>query len=170
MLALPITKRWMMLGWLLNYCSHPLASANIKVCLFYDWLFYTKSTMSIMLIEPAALLMYKSMLKYITITEQLADFLLIWSENFDPVHKIQIMSNIRCAFLESQAIGILPLEQIYKSKVIKDGIRKRLIDFLEVSKYNVGVENKEEAPILQTPKIVEDSSKKIKVDVKLDVI
>jgi integrator complex subunit 3 len=82
MLAMRTTKRWMMLGWLLNYCKHPLAIANIKVGIFYDWLFYNRSTSTIMLIEPAALLLFRSMPKYAQLTEQLIDFLLIWSEKY----------------------------------------------------------------------------------------
>lgn len=43
-----IIPRWAVLGWLLTTCTHPVAAANAKMALFYDWLFYDAERDNIM--------------------------------------------------------------------------------------------------------------------------
>nr|CAG4640665.1 EOG090X0205 [Eulimnadia texana] len=43
-----IIPRWAVLGWLLTTCTHPVAQANAKLALFYDWLFYDAERDNIM--------------------------------------------------------------------------------------------------------------------------
>ncbi|KAJ1985106.1 hypothetical protein H4R33_004158 [Dimargaris cristalligena] len=62
--------------------SHVVA-ANVKLALFYDWLFYDPSTDSIMSIEPAILLMERSIEKYSFLTIISLDGL-IKAPNIDP--------------------------------------------------------------------------------------
>lgn len=90
-----IIPRWAVLGWLLTTCTHPVAAANAKMALFYDWLFYDAERDNIMNIgnvlslfpvnnsligsfliaEPAILVMYHSMRPHPAITATLLDFL-----------------------------------------------------------------------------------------------
>ena len=43
-----IIPRWAVIGWLLTSCTSPVVTANAKLALFYDWLFYNTETDSIM--------------------------------------------------------------------------------------------------------------------------
>ena len=48
-----IIPRWAVIGWLLSSCTSPVATANSKLALFYDWLLYNTETDNIMNIgEP----------------------------------------------------------------------------------------------------------------------
>ena len=93
-----IIPRWAVLGWLLTTCTHPVAAANAKMALFYDWLFYDAERDNIMnigikktwqyliilfiffnvlfpFLEPAILVMYHSMKPHPAITATMLDFL-----------------------------------------------------------------------------------------------
>lgn len=56
-----LVPRWAVCGWLISTCTNDIDCANLKLALFYDWLLYDPKMDNIMLIEPALLLMYKSM-------------------------------------------------------------------------------------------------------------
>ena len=71
-----VVQRWAVVGWLLKCVKSPVGLANIKLAIFYDWLFYKEKYDSVMNIEPAALLIWKSTPKWIDITVDLVEFLL----------------------------------------------------------------------------------------------
>lgn len=48
LLCSDIIPRWAIIGWLLTTCTSLTASANIKLALFYDWLFYDAEKDNIM--------------------------------------------------------------------------------------------------------------------------
>ena len=60
LLASPVTPRWAVVAGLLTACTSQVASAHVKLALFYDWLFYDPKVDNIMDIEPAALLLHNS--------------------------------------------------------------------------------------------------------------
>ncbi|KAJ1958348.1 hypothetical protein IWQ62_004912 [Dispira parvispora] len=74
-LASDIVPRYVILGTLLRSVKSPVAASNIKLALFYDWFFYDPNVDSIMNIEPAILLMERSLDKYAFFTEILMEFL-----------------------------------------------------------------------------------------------
>ena len=43
-----IIPRWAVIGWLLSSCTSPIATANCKLALFYDWLFFSGENDNIM--------------------------------------------------------------------------------------------------------------------------
>ncbi|XP_020582025.1 integrator complex subunit 3 [Phalaenopsis equestris] len=53
-----VISRWAVIGWLLKCCRKNYYSANLKLALFYDWLFFDEKVDNIMNIEPAMLLMW----------------------------------------------------------------------------------------------------------------
>ncbi|KAF2290006.1 hypothetical protein GH714_040101 [Hevea brasiliensis] len=52
-----IIPRWTVIGWLLKTCRKNYVQANVKLALFYDWLFFDERIDNIMNIEPGMLLM-----------------------------------------------------------------------------------------------------------------
>ncbi|KAG1669362.1 Integrator complex subunit 3 [Nymphon striatum] len=79
-----IIPRWAIIGWLLTTCTSPIAAANAKLSLFYDWLCYDAEKDNIMNIEPAILVMHHSMRVHPVITATLLDFLCRIIPNFNP--------------------------------------------------------------------------------------
>ncbi|CAA9997160.1 unnamed protein product [Nesidiocoris tenuis] len=75
LLCSDIIPRWAVIGWLLTTCTSNIASANAKLALFYDWLFYDPERDNIMNIEPAILVMYNSIKSHPAVTATLLDFL-----------------------------------------------------------------------------------------------
>ncbi|KAB7497165.1 Integrator complex subunit 3-like protein [Armadillidium nasatum] len=79
-----IIPRWAVIGWLLSSCTSTVATANSKLSLFYDWLFYNTETDNIMNIEPGILVMYHSLRPHPVLTTSLLDFLCRIIPNFHP--------------------------------------------------------------------------------------
>ncbi|KAJ1979316.1 hypothetical protein H4R34_002870 [Dimargaris verticillata] len=74
-LASDIVPRYVVLGTLLRTIRSPVVASNVKLALLYDWLFYDPAVDSIMSIEPAILLMERSLEKYPYFTTILMEFL-----------------------------------------------------------------------------------------------
>ncbi|KAL0315219.1 UNVERIFIED_CONTAM: Integrator complex subunit [Sesamum calycinum] len=86
-----IIPRWAVIGWLLKYDMKHYVEANLKLALFYDWIFFDEKVDNIMNIEPAVLLMVHSIPRYIDITHSLLEFLFILLDNYD-VERKEIVS------------------------------------------------------------------------------
>ncbi|CAN4100512.1 unnamed protein product [Withania somnifera] len=83
--------RWAVIGWLLTSRRKSYDEANLKLALFYDWLFFDETTDNVMNIEPAILLMVNSIPNFIEVTHTLLDFLPIVANNYD-VERKEIIS------------------------------------------------------------------------------
>ncbi|KAL3534563.1 hypothetical protein ACH5RR_003024 [Cinchona calisaya] len=94
-----IIPRWAVIGWLLKSCQRKVVEANVKLALFYDWLFFNEKVDNIMNIEPAMLLMVHSIPKYVDVTHTLLEFLLILVENYDIERKDLIVKGVSSAFV-----------------------------------------------------------------------
>lgn len=107
MLCSDVTPRWAIIGWLLTSCTNPIVSANAKLALFYDWLFFDPIKDNIMNIEPGILVMYHSIRSHPFVTGSLLDFLCRIMKNFSPKHEEKIRSGVYNSFrkiLEKQVI------------------------------------------------------------------
>ncbi|XP_068139940.1 integrator complex subunit 3 homolog isoform X1 [Drosophila tropicalis] len=82
MLCSDIIPRWAIIGWLISSCTNPIASANAKLSLFYDWLFFDPTKDNIMNIEPGILVMYHSIRNHPFVSSTLLDFLCRITKNF----------------------------------------------------------------------------------------
>ncbi|CAO3600404.1 unnamed protein product [Absidia cylindrospora] len=69
-----IVPRYVVIGNLLRGIKSPMVAANVKTALIYDWLFFTPND-NIMFIEPAMLLMERSVERYPSITSSLFEFI-----------------------------------------------------------------------------------------------
>ncbi|XP_051114954.1 uncharacterized protein LOC127240359 isoform X2 [Andrographis paniculata] len=93
-----IIPRWAVIGWLLKSDFQSYVAANLKLALFYDWLFFDEKMDSIMNIEPAVLLMVHSIPRYIDITHTLLEFLFMLLDNYDVERKAIVSRGISTAF------------------------------------------------------------------------
>lgn len=93
-----IIPRWAVIGWLLKCGLKNYVEANVKLALFYDWLFFDEKVDNIMNLEPAILLMVHSLPNYIDVTQSLLEFLFILLDNYDLERKEIILRGISTAF------------------------------------------------------------------------
>lgn len=93
-----VTPRWAVIGWLLKSCRKSYVEANVKLALFYDWLFFDERIDNIMNVEPAMLLMVNSVPRYVDMTHTLLEFLLLLVDNFDIERKDIIVKGVASAF------------------------------------------------------------------------
>lgn len=84
LLCSDIIPRWAIIGWLLTSCTNPVALANAKLALFYDWLFFDPVKDNIMNVEPGILVMYHSIRNHPLVSSTLLDFLCRIMKNFYP--------------------------------------------------------------------------------------
>ncbi|CAO3574568.1 unnamed protein product [Mortierella alpina] len=96
-LASPIVPRYVVIGGLLRSVKSNVAAANIKLALFFDWLFYDPAMDNIMNIEPAMLLMEKSVERYGYLTAILLEFLSFVTEHYHPPLREEIQRHVRLA-------------------------------------------------------------------------
>nr|GMD66580.1 integrator complex subunit 3 isoform X1 [Ipomoea batatas] len=86
--------RWAVIGWLMKCCRKSYIEANLKLALFYDWLFFDEKEDNVTSIEPAILLMVNSIPKYVDVTNTLLEFLLILVDNYDVDRKDLIINGV----------------------------------------------------------------------------
>ncbi|KAA0204083.1 hypothetical protein HAZT_HAZT006295 [Hyalella azteca] len=89
-----ITPRWAVIGWLLSSCTSATATANCKLALFYDWLFFSGENDNIMNIEPGILVMYHSLKPHPMLTTTLLDFLCRIIPHFQPAMAAQVRTGV----------------------------------------------------------------------------
>ncbi|KDP35996.1 hypothetical protein JCGZ_08391 [Jatropha curcas] len=136
-----IIPRWAVLGWLLNICRKNYVQANVKLALFYDWLFFDERIDNIMNIEPGMLLMVCSIPKYINMTHSLLEFLLLLGENYDVDRAHVITRGISAAFTALVQKGVVrSLDVLTSCDALSPFLKERLGRFLSSSK--LGVLNK----------------------------
>eukprot|EP01122_Echinamoeba_exundans_P008621 TRINITY_DN288_c1_g1_i1.p1 TRINITY_DN288_c1_g1~~TRINITY_DN288_c1_g1_i1.p1 ORF type:complete len:953 (-),score=132.05 TRINITY_DN288_c1_g1_i1:1035-3893(-) len=81
LIASDVIPRWAVIGWLLYLPRSAHAASNVRLALFYDFLFFTSKD-SIMNIEPAILVITKSLPKYADMANSLLEFLFSVSETY----------------------------------------------------------------------------------------
>ncbi|KAM3307786.1 integrator complex subunit 3 [Capsicum chacoense] len=102
-----ILPRWAVIGWLLKSCRKSYIEANLKLALFYDWLFFDETTDNVMSIEPAILLMVNSIPNHIEVTCTLLDFILIMVHNYDIERKEIVSKGVSTALSALVKRGIV---------------------------------------------------------------
>ncbi|KAF9358449.1 Integrator complex subunit 3 [Mortierella sp. AD094] len=120
-LASSIVPRYVIIGGLIRFIKTNVAAANVKLALFYDWLFYDPSKDSIMNIEPAMLLMERSVERYPYITSILLEFLHFTVENYHPPLREYIHKHVGMAAQAIVEKGVIrSFRFIYKSPSLDD--------------------------------------------------
>ncbi|KAL6658332.1 hypothetical protein ACP70R_003918 [Stipagrostis hirtigluma subsp. patula] len=126
-----VIARWAVIGWLLTSCSKGYVQANVKLALFYDWLFFEEGKGSIMNIEPAMLLMLNSLSQYSDITNMLLEFLFLLIEHYDVQRKEAVAQCVRNAFRVLVRKGVVPsLELLTCCEKLSPLLRQKLVAIL----------------------------------------
>lgn len=94
MLSSDLIPRWAIIGWLLTSSTNTTATANSKLALFYDWLFFEAQRDNIMNIEPGILVMYHSIRNHPLVSSTLLDFLCRIMKSFHPKHEDKIRAGV----------------------------------------------------------------------------
>lgn len=124
-----IIPRWAVIGWLLSSCTSPVATANSKLALFYDWLLYNTETDNIMNIEPGILVMYHSIRPHPVLTTSLLDFICRIIPNFHPPLADKIRSGV-CNSLKQilEKRVVQSLEPLFDNPRMDTELRKLIRD------------------------------------------
>ncbi|KAF9321089.1 Integrator complex subunit 3 [Podila horticola] len=120
-LASSIVPRWLFIATLLRYVRSHTTAANIKLALFYDWLFYDPARDSIMNIEPAMLLMERSLMREPWVTAILVEFLHFTVLNYHPTLREVIQKHVGMAMqvlVDKQVIKKIGL--IYQAPILNE--------------------------------------------------
>ncbi|GFQ02914.1 integrator complex subunit 3 [Phtheirospermum japonicum] len=122
-----IIPRWAIIGWLLRSNMKNYVEANMKLALFYDWLFFDEKVDNIMNIEPAVLLMVHSIPKYIDVTNSLLEFLFILLDNYDPERKEILLQGVCTAFRTLLRKGVVQsLDVLTGCDMLSPNLKERL--------------------------------------------
>ena len=126
-----VIPRWAVIGWLLTLNRKNYITANVKLALFYDWLFFDERVDNIMNIEPAMLLMVYSIPKYIDMTHTLLEFLFLLVDNYDVQHIDVIVKGASSAFNALLRKGVIQsIEVLTSCDALSPFLRERLGRFL----------------------------------------
>ncbi|KAK3835541.1 MAG: protein-domain-containing protein [Linnemannia gamsii] len=93
-LAGPTVPRYVLIGGLLRNIRSNVTAANVKLALMYDWLFFEPGRDSIMNIEPAMLLMERSVERALYLTAIMVEFLYFTVENYYPPLREYIQEHV----------------------------------------------------------------------------
>eukprot|EP01137_Pigoraptor_chileana_P011604 Opistho-2@62725 len=107
-LASPVIQRWMLLGWLLRQVRTNATAASVKLALFLDWFAYDPKRDSVMLIEPALLLMCHSLPKYVSLSVNLLEFVTVMAAELYPPAASDIRASVSRAFRNAVDVGVIP--------------------------------------------------------------
>ncbi|KAG2383984.1 uncharacterized protein HKW66_Vig0152530 [Vigna angularis] len=130
-----IVPRWALIGWLLTSCRRNDVVANVKLALFYDWLFFDERVDTIMNIEPAVLLMVHSIPKYVDITHALLEFLLHLVDSYDVERKSVLVKGVSSAFQLLVRKGVIrSLDVLISCPALHPALKERLKRLLACGK------------------------------------
>lgn len=126
-----VIPRWAVIGWLLKFCTKNHIEANVKLVLFYDWLFFKEGVDSIMNIEPAILLMVNSMPKYIHMTHNLLEFLFLLVDHYDIDRKELILMGVSSALDVLKRKGVVESFDVLTScDMLSPFLKEKLVKLL----------------------------------------
>lgn len=126
-----VIPRWAVVGWLLKCCTKNHVEANVKLALFYDWLFFHEEVDNIMNIEPAMLLMINSIPKYVDMTESLLEFLFLLMDHYDIGKKDLIGRCISSALDVLQRKGVVQsFDALISCDMVSSFLKERFLKLL----------------------------------------
>ncbi len=125
-IASPSVQRWHAISWLIRLLKANFAYANAKMALFYDYLFYDPLHDSIMNIEPAILLIVKSVSKLPFISSSMLEFLYLARRFYYPTLSPMIEKCIDRTMVDILSKRVIPsLESIFLSDQIPEEIKQQ---------------------------------------------
>ncbi|CAO2832954.1 unnamed protein product [Amaranthus hypochondriacus] len=126
-----VIPKWAVIGWLLKLCTKKYVEANVKLALFYDWLFFDEKVDDYMNIEPTMLLLVNSLPKYIDITNSLLEFLFLVVENYDIDRKNIICKGVSSAIRTLVGKGVIAsLDILTSCNLLSPLVKEMLQNFM----------------------------------------
>ncbi|RUS16646.1 protein-domain-containing protein, partial [Endogone sp. FLAS-F59071] len=123
LLASEIVPRYVVIGAMIRAVKDPVIASNVKLALIYDWLFFKEGD-NIMWIEPAMLLMERSVERYPYITTILMEYLKFTIDEYHPPIRDYIAQCIAFGMKELIRVGVIRnLIYIYNNPNIDGEIR-----------------------------------------------
>lgn len=125
-IASPSVQRWHAISWLIRLLKANFAYANAKLALFYDYLFFDPLHDSIMNVEPAILMIVKSVSKLPFISCSMLEFLYLLRRCYYPTLSPMIEKCIDRTMVEILSKRVIPsLESIFLSDQIPEEIKQK---------------------------------------------
>ncbi|KAI7833981.1 protein-domain-containing protein [Kickxella alabastrina] len=106
-LASNIVQRYVFLGGLFRYIRSQVVAANVKLALFFDWLFYDARVDNIMNIEPGVLILARSVDKYAYLTASFVEFLSFVADAYCPPLAYDVRAGIAAAMRDAVEKGVV---------------------------------------------------------------
>ncbi|XP_024994434.1 integrator complex subunit 3 [Cynara cardunculus var. scolymus] len=126
-----VIPRWAVIGWLLKCCTKSHVEANVKLALFYDWLFFHEEVDNIMNIEPAILLMINSIPKYVDMTQNLLEFLFLLMDHYDVDKKELIVGCISSVLDVLERRGVVQsFDALISCDMVSPFLKERFLKML----------------------------------------
>lgn len=123
-LASSSVQRWQIITWFLRQMKTNHSTANAKLALFYDWLFYDPAIDNIMNVEPAILIISKSSSANPKISSTMIEFLYILKKDYLPMLRGSIERCIDKTMFDILSKRVISnLESILLSDQISDEIK-----------------------------------------------
>ncbi|KAG6969680.1 hypothetical protein JG687_00003050 [Phytophthora cactorum] len=107
-LSSKVTPRYHILGWLYLLCKTPSVLARVQLAMFFDYLYFKPSD-NIMTVEPAILLMVKSLKSHPMVTLAMIQFLVFAVEKFaaSAVNRKLMQKGVSTAFAMILKLGVV---------------------------------------------------------------
>lgn len=125
-LASSSVQRWQIITWFLRQMKTNYSTANAKLALFYDWLFYDPAIDNIMNVEPAILIISKSASVNPKITSTMIEFLYLLKKDYLPTLAESIEKCIDKTMFDILSKRVISnLESILLSDQIGEDVKKQ---------------------------------------------
>lgn len=125
-LASSSVQRWQIITWFLRQMKTNYSTANAKLALFYDWLFYDPAIDNIMNVEPAILIIAKSASVNPKITSTMIEFLYLLKRDYLPMMSESIEKCIDKTMFDILSKRVISnLETILLSDQIGEDVKKQ---------------------------------------------
>ncbi|GLD95230.1 hypothetical protein PINS_up003872 [Pythium insidiosum] len=115
-LSSKVTPRYHILGWLYLLCKSPTVLARVQLAMFFDYLYFKPSD-NIMNVEPAMLLMVKSLKSHPQMTLAMIQFLVFAVEKFasSATNKVHMQKGVSTAFTMLLKLGVVQSIHVLQS-------------------------------------------------------
>ncbi|GKC40532.1 integrator complex subunit 3 [Tanacetum coccineum] len=146
-----VIPRWAVIGWLIKCCTKNHVEANVKLALFFDWLFFNEEVDNIMNIEPGILLMINSIPKYIEMTHNLLEFLFLLVDQYDIERKDLMVRGVTSSFDVLKRKGVVQsFDALIGCEMLSPFLKERLVKLLSCT--NVSAVSRLQEADLPCPK------------------
>lgn len=103
-----VLKRYVMIGNLIQQQTHQVHQPWVLQAIFFDWLSYDASLPhSIMLVEPAMLLLYRSCENNPFLTDSLVEFLYNYASYYEESRRYDFMKSVQRVMQDCQRKGVV---------------------------------------------------------------